>query len=103
MPNTSTELDEIRYAGICQHVLKYFRGTPGPFRSYVNPQRDDGVFVGQDKPLKPYPGSYGLHGEPIYPAVPGEARVYPSQVPQVVAERVLDLLNDPCREVAHAG
>jgi len=89
-----------RLARICQRALEYFKGTPGPFRFYVNPMRDDGVFVGQVKPLKPYPGVSGLHGEPIFPAVP-DGRILPYQVPDVVAERVLEILNSPSREVAH--
>ena len=88
------EPDNVRYARIYHRVLEFFKGTPGPFRSYVNPQRDDGVFVGQDKPLKPCPGVTGSHGEYIFPAVPGDAKVYPSQVPQVVAKWIITQLND---------
>jgi len=44
----------------------------GPLKVYPNPMRNDGVFVAQDKPNKPYE-SRGMDGEPRYPAVPEAA------------------------------
>lgn len=36
---------------------------------YVNPARDDGLFVAEDKTIEPYP-MRGLSGERLYPAIP---------------------------------
>ncbi len=43
----------------------------GPWRTFPNPMRSDGVFVAQDRPIEPYPGNpRDLDGNPHLPAVP---------------------------------
>lgn len=88
-----------------KEILDYFDGFPGPFRAYENPQRSDGVFVGQDRPIEPYPHHRLVNGviwatsdkeigKPLYPATPRSARMFPVQVPRDVAEKVIAILNE---------
>lgn len=65
--------------------------TPdGPWRTFANPMRDDGLFVGQDRPQQPYLDS---RGEPIrdglgnvrYPAVGIEGWSLGYQLPPEIA------------------
>lgn len=65
-----------------------------PFRIYPNPIRNDGVFIGQEKPLEPYPNAKDMFGKAIYPAVPFRGYCFPFQVPQAVAKVILQRLNE---------
>lgn len=72
-------------------VVIFFNGATGPFRLYRNPMRTDGVFIGEDRPIKPYRGVTHLDGSPIFPAVP-DALVFPHQLPLELADEVLAAL-----------
>lgn len=94
-------------------VIAFFKGYAGPFRSYKNPQRDDGVFIGQDRAINPEENYRKVNGcinytkekigEPVYPPAPTHARVYPTQLSHEEAAAVLEILNKdhvegPCRK-----
>lgn len=64
-----------------------------PFRIYLNPMRYDGVFIGQDKPIEPYPDVTDIYGKELYPAIPQKGYVFPHQIPLDVAESLLRRLN----------
>jgi hypothetical protein len=72
-------------------VVEFFRGVNGPFRLYPNPMRSDGVFIGEDKEIQPYPGVRSING-PLYPATPQGAKTYPTGLPHDVADKVLEAL-----------
>jgi hypothetical protein len=78
-------------------VLEFFKGIAGPFRTYPNPMRSDGVFIGQDKPILPYKGIRGWNG-PLYPAVPQDAIVFPCQLSRDAADTVIARLNNKLTE-----
>lgn len=65
----------------------------GPFKIYENPMRDNGVFIGQDRPIKSYPGVTGLFGKLLYPAVPLDAFILDTQVYHEMANKLLAALN----------
>lgn len=79
---TETEHKELK-----DIVIRSLMSYPGPFRTYVNPMRDDGVFIGEDKEIKPYPNSTS------YPAVPNDAAVYEIQIEKKLAEEIVTELN----------
>lgn len=66
-----------------------------PFRVYVNPMRDDGLFVAEDRPPQTYPTQTHL----TY-AVPPDAPGVPGQLPHHVAHAVVELLNRRIKESA---
>lgn len=70
------------------------KATEGPWRTYVNPQRSDGLFVAQDKPIEPYPKARGMGGEPLYPATPHDAWGIQSQLEHDNAEFVAHARQD---------
>lgn len=74
-----------------QQVVEFFRGIEGPFRLYPNPMRSDGVFIGQDAEIKPYPNVRSMSG-PLYPATPQGIKKYPMQLPHDVAAKVMEAL-----------
>lgn len=76
-----------------QRIVDYFNGVSGPFRLYPNPMRDDGMFVGQDKELKPYPNVRSMSG-PLYPATPIGAKMYPGQVPHDIGIKAIEMMNN---------
>lgn len=78
-----------------EECLSYFEGADGPFRIYANPMRNDGWFVGQDRPISPYPEVKDIEGNPIYPAVPQNAKVFSFQLPHELAEGIVKQLNSP--------
>jgi len=80
-----------------QKVVEFFNGLSGPFRSYPNPMRSDGVFIGQERQIQPYPNVRGLDGH-LYPATPQGAKTYPMQLPHDVAEKVLEALEAKGKE-----
>ena len=76
---------------------------PGPWRTFVNPMRSDGLFVGQDLPIMPYPRQHGWRSigyDPYrrpdglsYPATPQGSIGLPWQLPCDMAERLVAMLN----------
>ena len=56
---------------------------------YPNPMRDDGVFVAEEKEIKPYDGAKGLNGEPLFPATPATPYVIRSQLPKDFASEIV--------------
>jgi hypothetical protein len=86
-------LSETRNNELAAECFSYFEGVEGPFRTYVNPMRNDGVFVGQDRVISPYPGAKDLDGNSIYPAVPQCAKVFHSQLPRDLADSIVKELN----------
>src|SRR5690349_790039 len=48
---------------------------------YPNRMRDDGVFVGEDKPIEPYASISGFDGRPVYPSVPQTPYMIRGQLP----------------------
>ena len=61
-------------------------------KCYPNPQRADGIFIAEDKPIEPYSGVQTLHG-PVYPATPRNAWHLGFQVEPVAARRLVDCSN----------
>lgn len=70
--------------------------APGvKWRTYVNPQRNDGLFVAEDKEIEAYPGVSGEGGQLLYPAVPTTTHSLQYQLPHEDAEALVRLLNAP--------
>ena len=65
----------------------------GPWSVYLNPMRDDMVFVAQEAVIKPYEGVYGLRGERRYPAVPQGVVSLGYGLPHDIAHELVDRLN----------
>jgi len=91
-------------------VVEFFEPVDGPFSSYPNPQRDDGVFIGQSKPIFNEPDHYRdkvtglvvhhknwkeerIDGLPIYDATPRNAVILPFQVDHDESHQILARLN----------
>lgn len=58
----------------------------GPWKTYENPMRSDGLFVGQDMPNEPLSGMCESDGSPMYPAVPPGAWAIGFQIEAPTAE-----------------
>lgn len=63
---------------------------------YVNPMRQDGVFVAEKREIKPYPGHTHVDGSPCYPSVPQGGVRFPMQLDHEFARRVVACWN-ACR------
>lgn len=74
-------------------IFEQLNTDPGPWKIYSNPMRADGVFIGQDRPLEPYPGVMDMYGGPLYPATPRGIIKYHWQLPHDIAERLVERLN----------
>lgn len=60
---------------------------------YLNPMRNDGVFVAEDRPIEPYSNGQGgfirsLDGSPRYPAIPNGHSIG-TQLPRDFAEELV--------------
>jgi hypothetical protein len=71
------------------HAVEYLREFPGPFRTYVNPMRQDGLFVGQDT-FGPYEVTDALT---VTHANERKAQVYPTQLEHSLALKAASILN----------
>lgn len=56
---------------------------------YLNPMRDDGVFVAELKDIQPYNGILTHDGRPTYPAMPDTPWCIRSQLPKPFAEELV--------------
>lgn len=74
-------------------IFDLLKSKDAPWRIYPNPMRNDGVFLAQDRPLKPYPGIFDGDGRPVYPPTPLDAYAYERQLPIDMAERLVKRLN----------
>jgi len=66
----------------------------GPWRTYPNPMRSDGVFVGQDRPPTAYRGVMDASGAPIMTAVPDGAWSIRSQIEHAPGEFIAHACQD---------
>lgn len=64
------------------------------WRTYINPMRDDGLFVAEDKPLEPYPEITNMDGSPVFPAIPNTKYSIGFQLPHKEAKELVRLLNE---------
>ena len=85
-------------------LYSYLSLVPGPWCTYRNPMRSDGVFVGQDREIAPHAGQNGWRAvdetDPYrrsdglsYPATPQGAVGLAVQLPHDMAERLVAMLN----------
>lgn len=67
------------------------RGDEMNFRlaTFVNPMRDDGLFVAEDKPIEPYEGCARFDGSPVYPACPKTKWLIGHQLGHVFAQEIV--------------
>lgn len=77
-----------------EEIYQRLRCEDGPWCLYLNPMRNDGVFVGQEKPFIPYKGVRGGRNQLLYPAVPYAAKSVGYQLPHAEAERLVSMLNE---------
>lgn len=56
--------------------------------------RNDGVFVAEDKEIKPYPGVKSLDGEPLYPIAPETEHSIHCGLPREIAAALVQALNE---------
>ena len=68
-------------------------------RCYLNPWRDDGVFVAENKEIKPYPGARNVDGSSVYPSMPDTPFRFPHQLPHDFARRLVACWN-ACRGIS---
>lgn len=67
--------------------------VPGvKWKTYINPMRDDGVFIAEDKPIEPCAGMT-VRGEPYYPPLPKTAHSLGYQLPHELANKLVEILN----------
>ncbi len=76
-----------------EEIFQFLKGKGGPWKTYVNPMRSDGLFVAEDKPIKPYESVTGYGGRPLYPPTPLDAYTLGYALPHKVAEDLVERLN----------
>lgn len=76
-----------------EEIFEYLKDKGGPWKTYPNPMRDDGLFVAEDKELLPYESVMGAWGKPLYPATPRKAFTLGYQLPHKMAEDLVQRLN----------
>lgn len=76
-----------------EQIFEFLKEKKGPWKIYLNPMRDDGVFLAQDTPHRPYEGVWESDGSPMYPATPQRSYSYPNQLPLDMAQRLVTRLN----------